>query len=254
MVSCIASYWRSSREINPEYIYRDIIYELACVGDLPLPAEPSPPPSHKRGRDSYSPTSSGSSAPSPPASNSIASAPRSDEPRLLAGSRRVSSTEHQASQFQSQSSFAPSNAGPSTSTLSHFTLPMHSTELGSLPLHATFGDDSSLPPGNNAWLAADHMQPGPAHIHPYPQATAPPDNLFSETTEMDAYSSMMYDQVMSNLHGSMAPVSQYSSSQRMPLPTENLGHLLTTLGSDGVMFSDDGGAMPMWTSTPTGFE
>ncbi|PSR71233.1 hypothetical protein PHLCEN_2v12887 [Hermanssonia centrifuga] len=242
------------------------MYELACVGDLPLP-EPSPPPSHKRERDSDSPISNVSSAPSPSTSITT-SGLSSDEPRHFAGSRRVvSSIQQRGSRSPSQSSLVPSGAtggvghSTSTSTLPHFTLPIHSADLGRLPFNAPFGDDSSLAPGNTGWLSADYMQPGLAHIHPYSQATTPtipPDNLFSQTTEMDAsYSSTMYDQVMSNLAGSMAPVSQYPSSvdpQRMPLPTESLDHLLTSLGSDGVMFPNDNGVLSMWSSAPTGFE
>ncbi|KAF8643172.1 hypothetical protein AX16_009214 [Volvariella volvacea WC 439] len=59
----------------------DILYELASVGELPLP-QPSPPSGNKRERGSDSPRSGASSCDSP--SDSL------DVPRSIAGTRRVS--------------------------------------------------------------------------------------------------------------------------------------------------------------------
>ncbi|KAL4249328.1 ABC-transporter-regulating transcription factor-like protein [Abortiporus biennis] len=86
----------------------DVLYELASVGDLPLP-QASPAPSHKRERDSDTPQSSAASnsATSPPVSTSPSLPSESQSPkegvRNIAGSRRVSRDTHaQHHQFQSQ--------------------------------------------------------------------------------------------------------------------------------------------------------
>lgn len=90
---------------------RDILYELASVGDLALPT-PSPQPQKKRERDSdFSAATSRSS----PASSDHG-------PRAIAGSRRVSKDTNLVS------------GGPSVSG-QFFNLPLHSEELGRLPLH-----------------------------------------------------------------------------------------------------------------------
>ncbi|KAI0706989.1 fungal-specific transcription factor domain-containing protein [Earliella scabrosa] len=126
----------------------DILYELASVGDLPLP-QASPAPSHKRERDSDSPLSSAVSVASDsPRSNMVV------EGRAIAGNRRVSkettslasSTFAQPLRAQSSTSTLAVTDGdkpPSTSaqgtgsaTAASFALPVHTDELGRLPVHS----------------------------------------------------------------------------------------------------------------------
>lgn len=105
------------------YTIRDVLCELASAGDFPLP-QPSPAANNKRERDSDSPISvtsaTASSTPSPG---------QTDAPRAIAVSRRITPLE----------SKMPSATNPTTMPRSEvpatFSLPMHSDELGRLPLH-----------------------------------------------------------------------------------------------------------------------
>ena len=128
---------------------RDILCELATVGELPLP-QASPMSTNKRERDCDTPRSVASSESPQPIT-------QEEGPRVIAGSRRVNKdlsssgqsmragqSQHQSSQQQPQpqlptSSTATSSrlptqhAVPSTST---YALPVYSDELGRLPLHS----------------------------------------------------------------------------------------------------------------------
>ncbi|KAK7024381.1 Gypsy retrotransposon integrase-like protein 1 [Paramarasmius palmivorus] len=117
---------------------RDILYELASVGDLPLPK--SSPASQKRERDSDSPRSSAGDN-SPVASGVHTSGDMSDATpapgsRTIAGSRRAAMKSPAASSTSSANTPPPS-AGTQDGQPPHqlFSLPMYSDELGRLPLH-----------------------------------------------------------------------------------------------------------------------
>lgn len=146
-------------------IVRDILYELASVGDLPLP-QYSPPMTNKRERDAETPISRSSadlSSPSPPESM----------PRSIAGSRRVhkenseraAALRHGASSDRISSCDQPSHGvdrSPSQAQIKHevgpappphipvqyYSLPVYSNELGRLPLHGqvAFSSDASVHP------------------------------------------------------------------------------------------------------------
>ncbi|KAF8150167.1 fungal-specific transcription factor domain-containing protein [Crassisporium funariophilum] len=131
----------------------DILYELASVGDLPLP-QPSPPSTNKRERDADTPMSATPTSPQTPM-------PQDEGPRNIAGSRRVTkdasgmrSMSGQQSQPQQQQhkqqpqpstsmSSSSHSAQPkqepspllSTTTTELYPLPVYSNELGRLPLH-----------------------------------------------------------------------------------------------------------------------
>ncbi|KXN82670.1 Transcriptional activator protein acu-15 [Leucoagaricus sp. SymC.cos] len=98
----------------------DILYELASVGDLPLPQ--GSPPSNKRERDSDSPISSTTSdhTSTPP--------PSSDGSRTFAGSKRVNKE-------LSSLMLDPSSSTMGQQSQELYTLPLYSDELGRLPLH-----------------------------------------------------------------------------------------------------------------------
>ena len=97
----------------------DILYELVSVGDLPLP-QASPNPSNKRERDSDSPLSA-------EASNTNTSPPVEGS-RVIAGSRRVSGAK-KAMQRQTMMPENPVQLG------NEFQLPIHTQDLGKMPLH-----------------------------------------------------------------------------------------------------------------------
>ncbi|KAI0692333.1 fungal-specific transcription factor domain-containing protein [Cytidiella melzeri] len=101
----------------------DILYDLANVGDLPLPQRCS----QKRPRGDV------------PDEMSPQSSPISSE-RQVAGSKRVQQYQ-QSHQQQRQKDGQPS----SSSAQSSFTLPLYSQELGRMPLHP-FAEQQAAPP------------------------------------------------------------------------------------------------------------
>ncbi|KAI0309699.1 fungal-specific transcription factor domain-containing protein [Amylostereum chailletii] len=96
----------------------DVLYELASVGDLPLPQASTP--TYKRERDADSPASATSSTPSNPSSSTD---------RTFAGARRVSRSKIPAPQLN--------DAVP---------LPVRSDELARLPIHANVPGAPPPPP------------------------------------------------------------------------------------------------------------
>jgi hypothetical protein len=106
-------------------VCRDILYELACVGELPLP-KPSPPSIKRERDDEPSPDSSGLSPSTSSPSPSI------DEPRPIAGSRRV------ASKYASVSAPKIQVSSPEDAT-SHFQVPTNSQQLSLFQFYDQFG-------------------------------------------------------------------------------------------------------------------
>ena len=141
---------------------RDILYELASVGDLPLP-QPSPPAGTKRERDPQSQEAESLTVQVP------------EGPRNIAGTRRVHK-EKSAQQLKSSSSSTqvkseptqtptPSTTHPSTPVQAasippqSYPLPLYSEELGRIPLHTpvTF---ASHPPTQVPSLQTTDIQHG----------------------------------------------------------------------------------------------
>ncbi|KAF9256488.1 hypothetical protein L218DRAFT_966338 [Marasmius fiardii PR-910] len=89
----------------------DVLYELACVGELPLP-QASPPSSNKRERDADEPIT--------PKPHQDESGAQALEHRAIAGSKRALKSSVNGSQPPHQQLFG---------------LPMYSDELGRLPVH-----------------------------------------------------------------------------------------------------------------------
>lgn len=163
---------------------RDILYELASVGDLPLPQH-SPPTTNKRERDADSPNSSTPS--DTPQSQT------ENMPRNIAGSRRVKKEIGDRAALMRQtlsasdsqgSSSSISSRNPETHPLQHlsthdvtssqplpvpvqyYTLPVYSNELGRLPLHGqvAFSSDASVQHGSQAapttyWVSPPAISP-----------------------------------------------------------------------------------------------
>ncbi|KAJ3553324.1 hypothetical protein NP233_g12670 [Leucocoprinus birnbaumii] len=148
----------------------DILYELASVGDLPLPA--GSPPSNKRERGSDSPISSAASelTSTPP--------PLSDGSRSVAGSKRVNKQHripvlHQPPTVPSQDVPESLMLDPSGSGLSPqqsqelYTLPLYSDELGRIPLHSgvKFSPHAQAPPASGSSHHHSHSHPLGSQLH-----------------------------------------------------------------------------------------
>lgn len=263
------------------------MYELASVGDLPLP-QASPAPSHKRERDSDSPGPSAVSVASDPSRCSI-----SIENRTIAGNRRVSkevpslaaATFAQPSRAQSSvplsdsdQQLPPSTASTSSTATPSFALPLHTEELGRLPLH----------PGFNVSYAGDWQHQPHVSSIPTPTSSAP-----SETG-----AGVRYDPSASGLIGApqfdprlmamynLQPPSGFGQmfggaapSEPSPFATQLPGDMqamaagggggsgargvsgpggmsgegaAAVLSSEELAFADN--TLAMWSTAPTGFE
>ncbi|KAI0635504.1 fungal-specific transcription factor domain-containing protein [Trametes polyzona] len=193
MLKLLEAHWHTAGRLW------DILYELASVGDLPLP-QASPAPNHKRERDADSPMSSSG----PSAAGAACFSPSMEGPRTIAGGRRVqkdgpslaSATfaqplrSHSHSQSQSTSSTpgaSDSEKAPSSSASTagngnasgngggnsaFFALPVHTDELGRIPLHPGFSANfsqewppqSAAPPGHMSSMAPPPAS-GPSAAH-----------------------------------------------------------------------------------------
>ncbi|KAF5359371.1 hypothetical protein D9756_003609 [Leucocoprinus leucothites] len=172
----------------------DILYELASVGDLPLPQ--GSPPSNKRERDSDSPISSATSdlTSTPP--------PLSDGSRSVAGSKRVnketggipnnrgSSRHHQPRSVPvlQQPPTVPSQGVPdsmmydpsgSQQSQELYTLPLYSDELGRMPLHGDvkISPHAHAPSGSSSHPHSHTLEP-PLHQHIPNHQPADPGGLW----------------------------------------------------------------------------
>lgn len=169
-------------------ISRDILYELASVGDLPLPQNL---PSNKRERDSDSPISA-------TVSETANTPPLPDGPRTLAGSKRVNKDSISRSPLQQYHqtpalrrhqplpTTAPTteisetlmldsttHSSPASSSMTQsqrqqelYALPLYSNELGRIPLHGEvkFSTQAQTPPQP---IPSSSSQPHPQHSHPH---------------------------------------------------------------------------------------
>ena len=172
--------------------FRDILYELASVGDLPLP-QGSPCSSNKRERNSDSPISVGEDK--PPKKELM------DRERTVAGSKRVNKNkeqDHSNRQPQYEQPLAPSlqqqqelltdvifpqqdstliidsNQPPlqpqSQPQMDMSTLPVYSDELGRVPLvnhTTTSSSSSSIRPPPPPPMLSSSLSPSSARYHPY---------------------------------------------------------------------------------------
>ncbi|KZT67994.1 hypothetical protein DAEQUDRAFT_728533 [Daedalea quercina L-15889] len=242
----------------------DILYELAYVGDLPLPQ--NTPPSNKRDRDSDSPRTepspgaSGSTLAADP-SSSLSSTSLDPTHRAFAGSRRVSRDISGVSstfgqQPMQQSMFTPSDvpspmgvADPdhASADTNTFALPIHSDELGRLPLHgftmssmvtgapgpstqnaltlesSWFGPGAAGPSGLSTMPAPSHTATSSSRAPPQSQPQAGPSSVASSSADMagglDAQGiasmfggledSQVYDSLFANMPGTYAGTGEF---------------------------------------------
>ena len=232
-----------------------MLYELACVGDLPLP-QPSPTPSQKREREEE-----GSSPPSmahTPSSTGSYGSPEA-VPRSIAGSRRASHAIQQA-HIQSHShgySTHRSMHSPASSASSHghghghshshhhiannFALPIYTEELGRIPIHP--GINNSDPLVASGWHTGPQVpsMQGSAFT---PHSTTPGGTAAMTSADagidpaLESMFSMppsMFDQMMNSFAGPVA------SSGAIPQSFGNVG-------VSGLV----GGGMPMSAAAAAG--
>ena len=179
------------------------------VGDLPLP-QASPNPSNKRERDSDSPLSAESSSTntSPPVEGS----------RVIAGSRRVSDAKKAMQQL------SPKQEKPIQQRRNEFQLPIHTHDLGKMPLHPI----AEHPPGIGSSALGQQSQVGQSDQNqslqrhwvdpsafcylnvPIIAPTVPPmpagglpTNLDSAGASLLSIDPLVYDDMMSNFGGDL---------------------------------------------------
>ena len=262
-------------------VSRDILYELASVGDLPLP-QASPAPSNKRERDSDSPVSSGaiSIASDSPRGNMLV-----ESYRTFAGSRRVSK-DHNGSTLKDGPSLAaatfaqplprPPSALPAAASAAasdaekhaanadgsggaaspSFALPVHTDELGRLPLH----------PGFNVSYAGGWQDQPQSQA----QAQAQPSQVQAQQQQPVGSGGPAFDPRMMGMYALQPPSfnEMFSASMQEPSAFTQAGPEVAMgtassagpaagaqgqpLSSEEMTFTDN--TLAMWSNAPTSFE
>ena len=219
-------------------IARDVLYELAYVGNLPLP-RPSPGIRNKRGRDSDEPNSRSTTYDSPSSSTASTSGRHSSED-------------------------VPSpQMNPAVQKLEHeqiltdgFYLPMYTDELGRLPLHGQFN------------LFSD-VKPPPASLEFAGQSNFPTSYLPNNSQFMANPTSPPYETSNASLFGvpSATVPTTFMSSLGVDPPALMQGHELRQSWNTGIDPSsslsstttfDVSRSMPnpaydMWSNAPATF-
>ncbi|KAF8072284.1 fungal-specific transcription factor domain-containing protein [Lyophyllum atratum] len=247
----------------------DIMYELASVGELPLP-KASPPANNKRDRDSDSPASTSTLSTNSPSNTG------SDAPRTIAGSRRVTRDTNAPGKQP-----ATSHVDSPQPQMMPFTLPLYSDELGRFPLTSSQTQFTATPQNHGQspsmqgqgpgvlppyWGAPD-LPTGGAGTAQYGQAGPPSSAL---PFQMDLYTQMGFGYTS-------APFVQ-SASASNPLESPFVSgsleggassamhsdrELLATMAGQGQYAAGvnpnmqaliDNDTVAMWSNAPSGFE
>lgn len=214
----------------------DILYELASVGDLPLP-QPSPSGGTKRERDSDSPISA------PPTTS-----PPSDVPRTIAGSRRIGreAAAHTRSNF-----------------VSSFDLPLYSDDLGRLPLHGQVNFPNTSPQlgssTSNMWYSHGSGNSVQPHATQTSIQNVPPPQDYSQTSVPAVYNmdDMFYEQM--SQYSAQYQSQGTSASSPYDDDTQGLQSLMSGTHQQNVLPHPNANVMDtdtiaMWSNAPTGFE
>ncbi|KAG6811693.1 hypothetical protein H0H93_014286, partial [Arthromyces matolae] len=175
------------RILGIELLKRDIMYELASVGDVQLP-NPSPPNSNKPEREFDSPVRSGTQSSVPSTSALITS----EAPRATAGSRRVvtkASHPHSTTSSQPEQLYDPS-----------YPLPVYSNELGRMSINDPAPQQQPSVYWNPRASGNSSGPPGPSPSS-YPISMPPSSVPF----DMDLYSRMGYGNGYSQAFAPSAP-------------------------------------------------
>ncbi|KAF8557065.1 hypothetical protein OG21DRAFT_1435731 [Imleria badia] len=229
----------------------DILYELASVGDLPLP-QPSPQGGTKRERDSDSPTLS-----SRPVSIS------KECPRTIAGSRRVTRDAHSQPQQSRQQQPLPSQH------LQSYNLPVYSNDLGRLPVHGQVHFQEAAPPASTSgpthssdmWYSSlssgtqQPTNPEPAlttgHNYAHGDAYAI-DNLFLDHM-LGPYGGLSTQPTHTSAGHDGGSHSAASDLQAF-MDAATAGSMQPSMMHTNGMLDVDPDTIAMWSSAPTGFE
>lgn len=143
------------------YLCRDILYELACVGNLPLPQQSHPSRKRQRGSDDLLPSNMGGNR------GPTLTVP-SDQARTIAGNRRVSSRELSTS--QARTAATPHTDVSSLPLQQQYPLPSNVHEVGRLPIYGQTQfaprPSDSFETTSDQWLAASQGMPAmPSHLY-----------------------------------------------------------------------------------------
>ena len=228
---------------------RHILYELASVGDLPLP-QPSHRGGTKRGRNSDS---------SIPVSRPL-STPE-ECPRTIVGTRRITRKTHSHSQSQQSSQQRP----PPSQALQSYNLPVYSNDLGRLPLHGQVDFPVTVPTStssssmhlSNMWsssLSSEPQQPAPAPItgHTFAHGDAYSiDNLYSNqiSNPFGNFSAQQTHNSTGHGNGSQAAANDLQAFVDASVASGVEPSMMQTNG----MLDVDPATLAMWSSAPTGF-
>ncbi|GAV99360.1 hypothetical protein LENED_000811 [Lentinula edodes] len=251
----------------------DILYELASVGELPLP-NASPTATNKRERGAESPMSSAETSEGSPCL-SLSDAPVSPDSRSIAGSRRVSAATSGNFDFLKPTATATSSlhhtavgesalSTDSSPGMQLFSLPVYSNELGRLPLYGQVNFSARPHPNSqpldwcpphragssssNVPEIVTHSQYIPPEYYNYghnESGVAPP-------TDSAVHDSMLYHNgPLNDTAGpGLSSVAAYSGDS----PLHPSDGLLSSRNGVNMPMSLDSDTFAMWSNAPSGFE
>ncbi|KAJ3733132.1 hypothetical protein DFJ43DRAFT_1069396 [Lentinula guzmanii] len=220
----------------------DILYELASVGDLPLPNANSP----------MSATGTSESSPALSPSNT----PLTRDLRAIAGSRRV---EFRPSRGATTAKSLTRSALPESSHLNDspsgmqlFSLPVYSDELGRLPLH-----------GQVNFLSRPH--PNSQSLEWCPPSGSTGSGMITNPQYIQAeyYNPAFSGSGAATNPGAISYLEQSPLNGSAGLASSSMASYSQQHASDGMSSSRDGVNMPMsldsdtfamWSNAPSGFE
>ncbi|KAJ3558757.1 hypothetical protein NM688_g737 [Phlebia brevispora] len=226
--------------------YWDVLYDLASVGDLPLP-QPAVV-SHKRPRqDSLSQTTNSTpqSVDSPPVAE--------DGVRPVAGSKRVQA-------YQQSHAAATSSQSSNSVTNDNFFLPVHTADLGRLPLHSVLAPAPDF--GGTGWY------PSPSSSIPLqaqvPAVTAA-DNSALDSVFTQAFNPVPHGGVLTTdvlQHPASATQTQFPPMlpdvPQTGIPDGSIEDMMASITMDphSSQLPDfpENDTLDMWSNAPTNFE
>ncbi|KAF9001492.1 fungal-specific transcription factor domain-containing protein [Cyathus striatus] len=277
VLRCIERSWHSAGRLW------DILYELASVGDLPLP-HPSPPGTNKRARDAESPKDASTPGSVASTSASLSSAIEPCFERTIAGSRRVQKEdggsrkrqERSQSQSHSRRVSLPMDDIPSHHSPPHqqqnehqrYGLPMYSDELARFPVHSQprfAGSSSSVDTAGEMWF-----NPPAMHVPEYQNNIPSLTQGFAGARPGMQNVDMMYESGSVGMGGylnaapyAMEPVYRGNGMEGVhPLPhqQQNQMHPQQLQQQQQMRYpmqqqqAFDSDTVAMWSNAPTGFE
>ncbi|KAK7466198.1 Gypsy retrotransposon integrase-like protein 1 [Stygiomarasmius scandens] len=228
----------------------DILFELACVGDLPLP-NASPPVKNKREWGADSPASQSSEG------AIVADAPT--EGRAIAGSRRVASSNPSSQTTKSSPSSFHNPESPSNLQL--FSLPMYTDELGRLPLHGQVNFSTRSQPPTQQDQQPSTMNGSTASGFWYPHNVIPSGqgsmtlsspNYPAQQNPVPYYDNSGYSApYMNGGDGAATESTSPDLQQYWVAGPQQQPNVVPRANNTGFIDQD---TIAMWSNAPTGFE